>query len=81
MRHLLVFAGREEAEEAAETVGEWHPELGVPLVVRETLAGEDDLEDAQWLVVLEDPAGRLTGADLARIDALAEEREGWRESG
>ncbi|MFI6480288.1 hypothetical protein ACIBH1_20295 [Nonomuraea sp. NPDC050663] len=81
MRHLLVFGDRDEAEEAAETVGEWHPELGVPAVVRETLAGEDDAEDAQWVVVLEDPEASLTGEQLARIDALLDEAEGWREAG
>ncbi|MFB9966806.1 hypothetical protein [Sinosporangium siamense] len=73
MRHLLVFAGREEAEEVAETLGEWLGEE--PRVVRETLAGEDDAEDAQWVVVVEEADSALTG----RIDALLEEYEGWRE--
>ncbi|MDP9844745.1 hypothetical protein [Streptosporangium lutulentum] len=80
MRHLLVFAGRDDAEEVAETVGEEFPELGTPTVVKETLAGEDDAEDAQWLVVVEDPAGALAAEDLARLDALAEEYDGWRET-
>ncbi|MEV0200462.1 hypothetical protein [Nonomuraea sp. NPDC050691] len=75
MRQLLVFAERDDAEEVAETLGEWFPELGVPRVVRETLAGEDDAEDAQWLVIVEG----LDGAHLARVDALVEERDGWRE--
>ncbi|MDR8412203.1 hypothetical protein MTP10_26130 [Nonomuraea sp. 3-1Str] len=77
MRQLLVFAERDDAEEVAETLGEWFPELGTPRVVRETLAGEDDAEDAQWLVVAEG----LDGAHLARVDALVEEYDGWRESG
>ncbi|MEV4064803.1 hypothetical protein [Nonomuraea dietziae] len=77
MRQLLVFAERDDAEEVAETLAEWFPLLGMPVVVRETLAGEDDAEDAQWLVVVEG----LTEGHLAKVDALVEEREGWRESG
>lgn len=76
MRHLLVFAERDDAEEVAETLGEWFPESGVPRVVRETLAGEDDAEDAQWVVVVE-------GVDevaMAKVDTLVEEYDGWRES-
>ncbi|MGV9378423.1 hypothetical protein ACWDRB_21575 [Nonomuraea sp. NPDC003707] len=77
MKHLLVFAERDDAEEVAETLGEWFPALGVPRVVRETLAGEDDAEDAQWLVVVE---GLDEGA-LAKVDELVERYEGWREVG
>ncbi|GAA0406385.1 hypothetical protein GCM10009530_68240 [Microbispora corallina] len=81
MRHLLVFPERDSAEEAAETAAEWFPSLGAPTVVREWLAGEDDAEDAQWVVVLDDPGAVLGPADLDRLDALAEEGEGWREPG
>ncbi|MDX3103020.1 hypothetical protein ACIBO5_43555 [Nonomuraea angiospora] len=77
MRQLLVFAERDDAEEVAETLGEWFPVLGVPRVVRETLAGEDDAEDAQWLVVVEG----LDEAALAKVDELVERYEGWREAG
>ncbi|MEV4014044.1 hypothetical protein AB0J35_26450 [Nonomuraea angiospora] len=77
MRQLLVFAERDDAEEVAETLGEWFPALGVPRVVRETLAGEDDAEDAQWLVVVE---GLDEGA-LPKVDELVERYEGWREAG
>ncbi|MFI6735722.1 hypothetical protein ACIBI9_22605 [Nonomuraea sp. NPDC050451] len=77
MRQLLVFAERDDAEEVAETLGEWFPALGMPRVVRETLAGEDDAEDAQWLVVVE---GVDEGA-LAKVDELVERYEGWREAG
>ncbi|MFG1710054.1 hypothetical protein ACFLIM_43495 [Nonomuraea sp. M3C6] len=77
MRQLLVFGARDDAEEVAEALGEWFPALGVPRVVRETLAGEDDAEDAQWLVVVE---GLEQGA-LAKVDELVERYEGWRESG
>ncbi|MER6173365.1 hypothetical protein [Streptosporangium sp. NPDC001681] len=81
MRHLLVFAERDAAEEVAEIVAEEFPMIGVPAVVRETLAGEDDAEDAQWLVVVEDPAETLTPEGLARLDTLLEDRDGWRETG
>jgi hypothetical protein len=81
MRHLLVFADRDDAEAVAETVGEEFPRIGTPTVVKETLAGEDDAEDAQWLVVVEDPDGALGPEGLTRLDALVEEYDGWRETG
>ncbi|WP_188188175.1 hypothetical protein [Nonomuraea sp. SYSU D8015] len=77
MTQLLVFGEREDAEEVAETLGEWFPELGVPRVVRETLAGEDDAEDAQWLVVVDG----LNEDVLAKVDELVERYDGWREAG
>ncbi|MEV5888749.1 hypothetical protein [Nonomuraea fuscirosea] len=76
MKYLLVFAERDDAEAVAETLGEWFPELGVPRVVRETLAGEDDAEDAQWLVVVEG----LDAGRLAKVDELIERYDGWREA-
>lgn len=75
MRQLLVFGERDDAEEVAETLAEWFPALGLPRVVRETLAGEDDAEDAQWLVVAEG----LDEASLGRVDELLERYDGWRE--
>lgn len=77
MRQLLVFGERDDAEEVAETLGEWFPALGAPRVVRETLAGEDDAEDAQWLVVVE---GLDEGA-YPQVDELVERYDGWREAG
>jgi hypothetical protein len=77
MTQVLVFGEREDAEEVAETLGEWFPELGVPRVVRETLAGEDDAEDAQWLVVVEG----LDRHALAKVEELVERYDGWRETG
>jgi hypothetical protein len=45
--------------------------------VRETLAGEDDAEDAQWVVVIDG-----LGEDaLVKVDQLAEQHDGWREAG
>ncbi|SPL90408.1 unnamed protein product [[Actinomadura] parvosata subsp. kistnae] len=78
MTQLLVFGERDDAEEVAETLGEWFPELGVPRVVRETLAGEDDAEDAQWLVVVE---GLHDDDALRKVDELVERYDGWREAG
>jgi hypothetical protein len=75
-RHILVLPDREGAEELAEELTEL---LGLdqqPKPVREALAGEDDAEDAQWLVVVEDPDRRHDPRRLAR---LAEEYEGWLE--
>ncbi|MET9925708.1 MULTISPECIES: hypothetical protein [unclassified Streptomyces] len=75
-RHVLVLPDRDAAEEVA---GELADRFGVaeePQLVRDALAGEDDAEDAQWLVVVEDPAGRL---DPAVLDAFAAEYEGWLE--
>ncbi|MEV8056156.1 hypothetical protein AB0P37_06355 [Streptomyces antimycoticus] len=76
-RHILVLPDREAAEEVAEALPE---RLGIaqePQVVRDALAGEDDAEDAQWLVVIEDPAG---GLDPAALEAFADEYEGWLEA-
>ncbi|WP_327091719.1 hypothetical protein OIE66_14150 [Nonomuraea sp. NBC_01738] len=73
MSHLLVFAERDDAEEVAETLGQWFGE--VPRVVRETLAGEDDAEDAQWVVVAEG----IDDAELEKVDTLVAEYDGWRE--
>lgn len=77
VRHILVLPDRDAAEEVAEQLTHRfegpHQE---PQLVREALAGEDDAEDAQWLVVLEGPPGRY---DPQALDALAEEYEGWLE--
>ncbi|MER5770085.1 hypothetical protein [Streptomyces sp. NPDC001985] len=76
-RHVLVLPDRDAAEEVA---GELADRFGVaeePQLVRDALAGEDDAEDAQWLVVVEDPGARL---DPAGLDAFAAEYEGWLEA-
>ncbi|MBL1289511.1 hypothetical protein B046DRAFT_01185 [Streptomyces sp. LamerLS-316] len=77
VRHVLVLPDRDAAEEVA---GELSDRFGVteePQLVRDALAGEDDAEDAQWLVVVEDPSARL---DSAALDAFAAEYEGWLEA-
>ena len=76
VRHVLVLPDRDAAEEAVRELGERFAVAEEPQLVRDALAGEDDAEDAQWLVVLRDDAGRL---DPAELDAFAGEWDGWRE--
>ncbi|MDF3297458.1 hypothetical protein [Streptomyces tropicalis] len=76
VRHVLVLPDRESAEEAAEVLGERFRTDEEPHIVRDALAGEDDAEDAQWLVVVEDAGERL---DPRELDAFAAEWDGWRE--
>ncbi|MFF4155961.1 hypothetical protein [Streptomyces sp. NPDC001678] len=76
VRHLLVLPDRDAAEEAAEEAGRRFVLDDDPEIVREALAGEDDAEDAQWLVVIDDPDGAL---DRAALRELAEEYDGWTE--
>ncbi|WP_438490580.1 hypothetical protein [Streptomyces sp. S186] len=76
-RHVLVLPDRDAAEEVAEALTERFGVTEEPQLVRDALAGEDDAEDAQWLVVIEDPDAAY---DAARLDALAAEHEGWRET-
>ncbi|MFH8343834.1 hypothetical protein [Streptomyces sp. NPDC018045] len=77
VRHVLVLPDRDSAEEVAEALAERFGVTEEPQLVRDALAGEDDAEDAQWLVVVEDPTGRH---DAAELDALADEYEGWLEA-
>lgn len=72
-RHVLVLPDRDAAEELPDRFGV----AETPQLVRDALAGEDDAEDAQWLVVVEDPDGKL---DAAALDELAAEHEGWLEA-
>lgn len=76
VRHVLVLPDREAAEDAAEALAERFGTDEEPRLLRDALAGEDDAEDAQWLVVLCDEDGRL---DPAELDAFAGEWDGWRE--
>ncbi|MFF3750296.1 hypothetical protein ACFYYH_07520 [Streptomyces sp. NPDC002018] len=76
VRHVLVLPDRDAAEEVAEALGERFGVAEEPRLVRDALAGEDDAEDAQWLVVVEDPEKRMDGAAL---DAFVADWDGWRE--
>jgi hypothetical protein len=75
--YVLVLPDRDAAEELASRLISAHPGLPEPELHREALAGEDDAEDAQWLVVLAPPLpDALTVADL---HDLAAEYDGWLE--
>ncbi|MGY0486610.1 hypothetical protein [Streptomyces sp. WG-D5] len=76
VRHVLVLPDRDAAEEVAEALRERFGVTEEPQLVRDALAGEDDAEDAQWLVVVEDAEGRFGAAEL---DEFVGEWEGWRE--
>ncbi|MEV8127890.1 hypothetical protein AB0P07_28115 [Streptomyces sp. NPDC085944] len=76
VRHVLVLPDRDAAEEAAQALGERFGIDEEPRILRDALAGEDDAEDAQWLVVLRDDREAL---DPGELDAFAGEWEGWRE--
>lgn len=77
VRHVLVLPDRDAAEEVAQALGERFGVAEEPRLVRDALAGEDDAEDAQWLVVVEDPGARMDGAAL---DAFVAGWDGWREA-
>ncbi|MFJ8624128.1 hypothetical protein ACIRD3_14945 [Kitasatospora sp. NPDC093550] len=76
---MLVLPDRDAAEETAEELGATQPDIGELEIVRDALAGEDDAEDAQWLVVVEAPDTGWTAALLHALDAIAADHEGWRE--
>lgn len=76
VRHVLVLPDRDAAEEVVEALGERFAVTEEPQVVRDALAGEDDAEDAQWLVVLRDEAGKL---DPGELNEFVGEWDGWRE--
>lgn len=77
VRHVLVLPDRDAAEEVAREAADRFGLPEEPQLVRDALAGEDDAEDAQWLVVVEDPREQL---DPAALDALADAYEGWLEA-
>ncbi|NUV31869.1 hypothetical protein FE156_21960 [Streptomyces albidoflavus] len=73
---MLVLPDRDAAEEAAAELAARFGLREEPQLVRDALAGEDDAEDAQWLLVLTAASGDL---DPAELDAFAGEWDGWRE--
>ncbi|MFF8776081.1 hypothetical protein ACF07W_02315 [Streptomyces sp. NPDC015140] len=76
VRHVLVLPDRDAAEEAAQALGERFGLDEEPRLLRDALAGEDDAEDAQWLVLLCDERDVL---DPGELDEFVGEWEGWRE--
>ena len=75
--YVLVLPDRDAAEAVAERLAELHAGLPEPELHREALAGEDDAEDAQWLVVLHPPLPAALSAPS--LDALAAGHDGWLE--
>ena len=81
--HLLVFPAKDVAEEvAAELSDEGFTEVRV---VREALAGEDDVEDHEWAVYVReenvvDESRPVAQGLRDRFEALVEERGGWYDS-
>ncbi|MDX2649145.1 hypothetical protein ACFYYN_40505 [Streptomyces sp. NPDC001902] len=76
VRHVLVLPDRDAAEEAADEATERFDLPARPQLLRDALAGEDDAEDAQWLLLINDEDEEL---DPAALNELAEEFEGWLE--
>jgi hypothetical protein len=73
---LLVLPDREDAERIAArlAIAGWVPSE----VHEELLAGEDDAEDADWLVELVTaPDGRPAHTRREWLDALAEDHDGF----
>ncbi|GAA4899404.1 hypothetical protein LX16_0766 [Stackebrandtia albiflava] len=75
--YLLVFPERASAESVARAVSDRYGPDDRIRVVRESLAGEDDAEDAQWLVPLHDPRAEDEREWLAD---LASAYDGWLET-
>jgi hypothetical protein len=76
VRHVLVLPDRDTADSVADLLTARFPLPEHPHLVRDALAGEDDAEDAQWLIILEDPHAVLNPAQL---EAVAADHEGWLE--
>ena len=78
--HLLVFPTRHIAHEVAAALSdEGFTEVRV---VREALAGEDDVEDHEWAVYVReenvvDESRPVAQGLRDRFEALVEERGGW----
>lgn len=79
---LLVFHDRDDAEAVAEALSEETFES--VRVVPESLAGEDDAEDVDWVVHVVAAVDATTADARAlspRLAALAEEYDGWLDEG
>jgi hypothetical protein len=75
--YVIVLPDRDAAEAVADELGDRYPDLPEPELHREALAGEDDAEDAQWLVVLPPPLP--AGVTRPGLNAIAAEYDGWLE--
>lgn len=75
--YVLVLPDRDAAEALSARLTSTYPDLPDPELHRESLAGEDDAEDAQWLVVL-DPPLPIT-LSVADLQDLVAEYDGWLE--
>lgn len=80
--HLIVVADKDVAEQIAAELAE---EFEQVRVVRESLAGEDDAEAAEWGVHVTEPNVVDTSRPVEhglreRFSALAEEHDGWYEA-
>lgn len=73
VEHLLVLPERDIAEEVANDLATSYDQVRV---VREALAGEDDSEAHDWVVVVVAPDSEQVRRELA---ALALANEGWHE--
>ncbi|TWE11463.1 ribonuclease E inhibitor RraB [Rudaeicoccus suwonensis] len=79
---LLVFHDRDDAEAVAETLSE--DAFESVRVVSESLAGEDDAEDVDWVVhvvAAVDASTEDARALSPRLAALAEKYDGWLDEG
>lgn len=75
IEHLLVFADRDVAEAVADSLDR---HVYAVRVLRDALAGEDDAEDAQWVVhVVDDREDADEAAERAHLLALATDNDGW----
>lgn len=79
--HLLVFPERELADAVADGLDR---HVYLVRVLRETLAGEDDTDDAQWLVHVIDERALPPAEEQAerhRLALLAVDNDGWYDDG
>lgn len=73
--HLLVLPEREDAEAVAAELADLLAEgAEPPRIHRDALAGDDDPEDAQWVVEMRDIP---LGWDAAALEELVAAKDGW----
>lgn len=77
---LLVSSDRADAEHMAQELTQWTMIDSAPEVLREALAGEDDADDAQWLVAIEPPSAGWAPDDDEDLLRLVERFDAWVET-